>query len=64
MPLEPAFTPLARPAPPLCLPSLYRARCLLLRRTACNIRPEGSSNLPGVLARGRRKERPQTHRML
>ena len=51
MPLAPAFTPLARPAPPPCLPSLYRARCLLLRCTACNskqsLRPEGVRISPG-----------------
>ena len=51
MPLEPAFSPLARPAPPPCLPSLYCARCLLLRCTACNskqsLRPEGVRISPG-----------------
>ena len=51
MPLKPAFSPLARPAPPPCLPSLYCARCLLLRCTACNskqsLRPEGVRISPG-----------------
>ena len=63
MPLEPAFSPLARPAPPPCLPSLYRARCLLLRCTACNskqsLRPEGVRISPGCWRGGAARSGPR-----
>ena len=63
MPLAPAFTPLARPAPPPCLPSLYRARCLLLRCTACNskqsLRPEGVRISPGCWRGGAARSGPR-----